>query len=157
MCIRDSFSTGYTHDAAKCKRDIGQIIDAMIYDISHGGNRRSREVALSFFTDAGASYISGQTTQTVDVINYAVSIIDTTIRNLPPTINYQILNGVGVGSQIIQKIDATKNVEAGVYTSVQALAAITTAAITAGNTTNVPAEVIAVSYTHLTLPTILLV
>lgn len=131
------FSTGYTHDSAKCKRDMNIIIDALIYDVSHGGNRRSREAALSFFTDAGASYISGQTTQTVDVINYMVSIIDTTIRNLAPAINYQNLNGVG--SPILRKTE-TNSAEEGVYTTIQTLAAIITDAITAGNTTGVPKE-----------------
>ena len=135
------FSTGYSHDAAKCKRDMGLIIDAMLYDIGHGGNVRSREIAKSFFTTAGASYIAGQTTQTNDVINYMVSIIDTTIRNLAPAINYQTTNGVAGGSQVIQKIDATKNVEAGVYTTIQALAKITTDAITAGNTDALLTEV----------------
>jgi len=137
------FSTGYTHDAAKCKRDMGQIIDGFLYDIGHGDNRRSRENALSFFSTAGASYIAGQTSQTVDVINYMVSIIDTTIRNLTPTINYQTLNGIAGGSQVIQKIDATKTAEDGVYTSIQSLAAIITDAITAGVITNIPVEVFA--------------
>ena len=137
------FSTGYTHDAAKCKRDMGIIIDALIYDLGHGGNRMSRESALSFFSDAGTSYITGQTTQTVDVINYMVSIIDPIIRNLPPATNYQTTNGIAGGSQTIQKVDATKSVEADVYTQIQTLAAITTSAITAGDTSTVPPEVLA--------------
>ena len=137
------FSTGYTHDAAKCKRDMGIIIDGFIYDFTHGDNRRSRENALSFFSPAGASYIAGQTTQTVDVINYMVSIIDTTIRNLTPATNYQTTNGIAGGSQVIQKIDATKTAEDGVYTTIQALAKIITDAITAGTITTIPAEVFA--------------
>ena len=130
------FSTGYTHDAAKCKRDMGQIIDAMLWDITHGGNVRTVESAKSFFTSANASYISGQETQTVDVINYMVSIIDTTLRNLSPAINYQNTNGIG--SPILQKIDGTKNTEEGFYTRVQALAKIITDAITAGTGLNIP-------------------
>ena len=133
------FSTGYTHDAAKCRRDMGQIIDAFIWDLTHGGNVRTVESAKSFFSSAGTSYITGQTTQTVDVINYMVSIIDTTLRNLAPAINYQTTNGIAGGLQVIQKIDGTQNTEAGYYARVQALAKIITDAITAGSTVNVPA------------------
>ena len=135
------FSTGYTHDAAKCSRDMGIIIDGFLYDIGHGDNRRTRENALSFFSPEGASYIAGQTSQTVDVINYMVSIIDTTIRNLAPAINYQTTNGVG--SPVLQKIDATKDAEDGVYARIQVLAAMITDAITAGSISTIPVEVFA--------------
>ena len=137
------FSTGYTHDAAKCSRDMGIIIDGFLYDIGHGDNRRSVANALSFFSLAGASYIEGQALQNVDVINYMVSVIDTTLRNLAPATNYQTTNGIAGGSQVIQKIDATKNVEAGVYARIQELAAIITDAISAGSISTIPPEAFA--------------
>ena len=37
-------------DVTKCARDIGQILDAITWDISHGGNVRTREAALSYFS-----------------------------------------------------------------------------------------------------------
>jgi len=54
---------GFTNDdPAKCARDIGQIIDAIVWDISHGGNVRTREAALTYFsggniTATGATYV----------------------------------------------------------------------------------------------------
>ena len=53
---------GFTNDSVtKCARDIGQIVDAITWDISHGGNVRTREAALSYFsggniTATGATY-----------------------------------------------------------------------------------------------------
>ncbi len=86
---------GYTHDKTKCTRDMGQILDAAAWDLSHGGNVRSREAALSFFKQNGASYIAGQTGQTVAAINYMRRIIPSIIAKTDPTANYATLNGIG--------------------------------------------------------------
>ena len=54
---------GFTNDSVtKCARDIGQIIDAIVWDMSHGGNVRTREAALTYFsggniTATGATYV----------------------------------------------------------------------------------------------------
>ena len=55
---------GFSFDNAKCQRDIGLITDAIIWDIKHGYNERSREIAQSYFSSAGASYVSGQEANT---------------------------------------------------------------------------------------------
>jgi len=55
---------GYTYGAteiAKCKRDMGYLIDALIYDLRYGGNERVSEVAKQY-------YLSG----VVQVINLPV-------------------------------------------------------------------------------------
>ena len=39
------FTGSFTYDKAKCLRDTGIIIDAIAWDLSHGGNVRSRESA----------------------------------------------------------------------------------------------------------------
>ena len=60
-----SFS-GYVYGAteiAKCKRDVGYLIDALIYDIRYGGNERVSYVASQY-------YLSG----VVQVINTAVEV-----------------------------------------------------------------------------------
>ena len=41
------------------------MVDAVIWDLSHGGNTESRKVAYSYFTKAGASYVNGQEAETV--------------------------------------------------------------------------------------------
>jgi len=43
--------TGFVNDdVTKCERDIGQIVDALVWDMSHGGNIRTREATLSYFS-----------------------------------------------------------------------------------------------------------
>ena len=54
---------GFTNDSVtKCARDIGQIVDAIVWDMSHGGNVRTREATLTYFsggniTATGATYV----------------------------------------------------------------------------------------------------
>jgi hypothetical protein len=58
--------TGYTYtstEIAKCKRDVGYLIDALIYDVRYGGNERVNFVASQY-------YLSG----VVQVINPTVEV-----------------------------------------------------------------------------------
>ena len=135
------FTTGFTYDKEKCRRDMGQLVDAAIWDISHGGNVRSRNAALAYFTPLGASYVAGQEDETVAAINYGVEVIDAVLTNTAPTANYQVLNSVG--SPISQQIDSLYTEEADAQQIVENLLAITTDAITAGDTDDVPAQVVA--------------
>ena len=72
------FTSGFTYDAVKCRRDIGIILDALLWDLRHGGNVRMREAALSYISPAGANYVSGQEDETNAAINYAMSLIPST-------------------------------------------------------------------------------
>ena len=129
---------GYTHDKVKCTRDMGQQIDAAAWDLSHGGNVRSREAALSYFKPNGASYIAGQTGQTVAAINYMRSIIPNILAKTDPAVNYATTNGIA--SPITQQKLTAYDQSPGTETIVDNLIKLTTDAITAGNISNVPAE-----------------
>ncbi len=129
---------GYTHDKVKCTRDMGQQIDAAAWDLSHGGNVRSREAALSYFKPNGASYIAGQTGQTVAAINYMRSIIPNILAKTDPAVNYATTNGIA--SPITQQKLSAYDQNPGTETIVDNLIKLTTDAITAGNISNVPAE-----------------
>ncbi len=132
------FTGSFTYDKAKCTRDTGQIIDAVAWDLSHGGNVRSRLVALSYFQPGGASYIAGQTGETVAAINYLKSIMPNILAKTDPTANYASLNSVAspITQQKLTAYDATP----GSTTTIDNLIKITTDAITAGVTTNIPTE-----------------
>ena len=129
---------GYTHDKVKCTRDMGQQLDAAAWDLSHGGNVRSREAALSYFKPNGASYIAGQTGQTVAAINYMRSIIPNILAKTDPAVNYATTNGIA--SPITQQKLTAYDQSPGTETIVDNLIKLTTDAITAGNISNVPAE-----------------
>jgi hypothetical protein len=85
------FSTSFTYDTVKCERDMGYIIDAVIYDLTHGGNSRSRAAALAYVTSPGNFYILGQEAETVASIAYGLTVIEKVLGNLAPAVNYQAL------------------------------------------------------------------
>ena len=49
--------TGFTYNRQKCRRDVGLIIDALIYDLQTGGNSRAVEAALTYYTKDGTYHI----------------------------------------------------------------------------------------------------
>ena len=135
------FTTSFAYDSAKCERDMGYIIDAAIWDTTHGGNVRSREAALSYVTDAGQFYTLGQEAETVASINYGLTVIASVLAQTAPAVNYQTLNGDNSTAIVTQHTDATLLAES-VNTEISGLVKIVTDAITAGVATNIPARLI---------------
>jgi hypothetical protein len=85
------FTTSFTYNTVKCERDMGLIIDAVIHDLTHGGNTRSRAAALAYVTSPGNFYILGQEAETVASIAYGLTVINKVLANQAPTVNYQAL------------------------------------------------------------------
>ena len=117
---------------ASCRRDTGQVLDAVIWDLSHGGNERSRAAALAYFNAAGDTYLADNPTQTAGALGYIVTLADAVMSNLAPATVRGSLN---------QYTNVAFVEEADALTTVTTLTAIVTNAITEGNTGNVPAEV----------------
>ena len=131
------FTGSFSYNKEKCRRDTGIIIDAIMWDLSHGGNVRSREAALAYFTTGGLSYINGQEDETVAAINYLETVIGNVLNKEDPAANYQTLNSVA--SPITQIKPSGFDKTTGVNTTIANLIDIITNAITAGNTNGVPA------------------
>jgi len=132
------FTTGFTYNKELCQRDMGFLVDALAWDLSHTGNVKSIEAAQRYFTPLGVSYITGQEDETVAAINYGLSLIEKVLINEAPTQNYQALNGISLGNRILQLIDFAKISESNAYTTCVALASIVTDAITAGDLDSLP-------------------
>ena len=49
--------SGFTYNRQKCRRDVGLIIDALIYDLGTGGNSRAVEAAITYYTKDGTYHI----------------------------------------------------------------------------------------------------
>jgi hypothetical protein len=122
------FTISFVYDKVFCKRDMGLIVDALVYDITHGGNTRTIAAAKAYF-DNGTSYIVGQEAETIASINYGLSIIENVLDNISPTSSY---------SSYTQYIDLSYTSESGVKERVTELIAIITDAILAGNTQSLP-------------------
>ena len=123
--------SGFTYVQETCRRDMGILLDALVWDLSHSGNERSRLAALSYFTAGGVSYVAGQEGQTVAAINYGVTVIDAVISNVSPAVVYGSLN---------RYTNAALIEESGTQAIIATLLAITTDAITAAVITGIPAE-----------------
>jgi hypothetical protein len=124
---------------ATCERDMGLIVDAIVYDISHGGNVKTIDAANSYFNLGVVSYIVGEEAQTVAAINYGISVIQSILVNIAPSQNYQTLNGISAGDRIKQIINFNYSAESDSYALISSLAKVITDVITAGSLTNIPA------------------
>ena len=77
------------YDEAKCERDVGLILDAVIFDIILGGNSKSVEAGESY---AGVTEVqNNQKAETIDGIEYARDLAVDVINNRLPAVNYQNL------------------------------------------------------------------
>ena len=86
------FTTSFTYNATTCARDIGYIIEAVIYDIIYGGNSESRKAGIKYYDGVGSAIVSqlpaGQIAPTVAAINYAKYLAKQVILNSPPAVSY---------------------------------------------------------------------
>jgi hypothetical protein len=130
---------GFTYNSTKCERDLGYLIDAMIYDITHGGNVKTAEVATAYVSGT-YTLLSTQKNQDIACFDYANYLIGQVLANAAPATNYQVLNGVAVGSRILQITSATAG-ETGTATIISGLIASINSAITGGTLSYVPTVV----------------
>lgn len=128
-------------NAAQRQADIGALIDALIYDLTHTGNGNIVAFTQTYFTALGAlqSFISSEEGQFVASIGYALSLIEKVLANLAPAANYQTLNGIGAGSRIKQIIDFNVTSETASLTNITSLTVILTNALTSNSYANLPA------------------
>jgi|SaaInl5LU_22_DNA_1037371.scaffolds.fasta_scaffold00525_14 hypothetical protein len=118
---------------ATCRRDAGQVLDAVIWDLSHGGNERSVKAAKAYFNAAGDTYLGGaNATQTAAGFAYIITLADAVMSNLAPATVRGSLN---------QYTNVAFVEEADALSTVTTLTGIVTAAIAAGNASSIPAEV----------------
>jgi hypothetical protein len=100
------------YDRDKCKRDVGFLLDALIYDLTYGGNSMSVDAALQYFNSANNNVRvnPGEVAETVVGINYINTIAARVVQNLAPVVSYQngvtrfSDNGLGQGSVALTTI-----------------------------------------------------
>ena len=147
--------SGFDYDEYKCERDVGFIIDRIIWDLGHGGNLKVRAAALSFvngfsadgeFSAAsedkvyGGAGLAAEAEQSVAAYTYLETIMGNVLANTAPAVAYQ---DAGDSSAVAaQYIDTDYTTEAGVTTTVGTLLKIVTDTITAGDTTKIPTRVV---------------
>ena len=84
-----SLLTNLDYDATICKRDVGYVVDAIVYDLSYGGNSKSVESGLAYW-NAGTSYVDGESVETIAAYRYIVDLSKKIINNIGVTTSYQL-------------------------------------------------------------------
>ena len=135
------FTTAFTYEETKCERDVGYIVDAIVYDLCHGGNVKSRESALRYVNEPGQFYIKGQEEETVASLAYALTIMGNVLAQTDPAVSYQTTNGDNSTAIVSQYKNTAVTAEPTALTRVTELLKIITDAITAGNDTGIPARI----------------
>jgi hypothetical protein len=76
------------YDRDICIRDVGFILDAIIYDISYGGNSKTVEAALAYWEN-GTSYVDGEVEEALFAYQYISFLGQYVINNQTPPTLYQ--------------------------------------------------------------------
>ena len=131
------FTTAFVYDDFKCERDVGFTLDAVTYDLCHGGNIKSRGVANSLIgglsegeTEAYPG-LAIESDESVAAYNYMLTVIEDVLAQTAPTINYQTLNGDNSTAVVAQYFNSDLTAEATALTTVTASVTLITNAITA--------------------------
>jgi hypothetical protein len=136
----------FTYDDVKCERDTGFIVDAVMYDISHGGNIKTRGAANSYVGALSESEVeaypnlSAEKDQDVAAFEYMKEVVQAVLNNTAPATNYQDTNGDNSTAKVSQYIDLNYTAETGVYTTIASLVTIVQNALTDGDASRVPAR-----------------
>jgi hypothetical protein len=80
----DATNVGFTYDAEKCRRDVTYMVDAVAFDLVHGGNRQSVQNGLYYFGFSTSTItIQNQEIQTTAAFNYLSSMVQDVVQNIP--------------------------------------------------------------------------
>ena len=131
------FTSAFVYDDFKCERDVGFTVDALIYDLRHGGNVKSRGVANALIGGLSETEVQAypnlatEGTKSVAAYNYMLTVVGNVLAQTAPTVNYQNLNGDNSTAKVTQYFNADLTVESEAYTTIVSLVTVITAAITA--------------------------
>lgn len=75
-------------DGTKCRRDVGYVVDAIVYDLSYGGNSKSVEAGNAYW-NAGTSYVVGETQETIAAYRYINTLARYVVNNVAISTSYQ--------------------------------------------------------------------
>ena len=109
------FSSSFTYSRATCFRDIGYIVESVIYDLMYGGNSQCTYAGSSYYSGTSTVVIANQKAQSLAAINYAKYVAVSILSNTPLTSNGTYPNAPYQGyrndypvTYYTQTIDATK-------------------------------------------------
>ena len=89
----DNTFTGLIYNKEICSRDVGYIVDAVIYDLHYGGNAKAIYSGNRYYqgTTSTNKVINEQKVETIAAINYLATIAKNVLEDENPTIQYSNL------------------------------------------------------------------
>ena len=73
-----------------CKRDVGYIVDSIIFDLRHGGNRQAIQSGVYYYDhSAKINVIPRERIDTTEAYNYMKTVIESVLKNEKPITTYQ--------------------------------------------------------------------
>jgi len=115
----DTTYASFSYDEDTCKRDVGLIIDAMVHDLTYGGQTQTVKAAYSYF-ETGSTVIANQETETIDAIIKARDLALSVVTNTPVTVT----------QSVVTQTTNSNNGEAGTDTTITSLFEIITNILT---------------------------
>jgi len=105
------FATNFAYNSAKCQEDIGLIIDALIYDLTYGGNLQTYDAALAYFVGTVAQYGSGKKEETIAAYGRLKTVIgevilETAVTTSSGTTEVQDTSGTAGSSAAATKAES---------------------------------------------------
>jgi len=132
------FTDTFTFDSAKWEREIGFILDSIVWDISHGGNVRSRDIALKYINDSNEIFTPDEQEEFVAAVNYSLTLISDILDQTDPEENYQILRGDNSTRIAEQYTNMSLTAEDSAFNDVSDRVAIITTAISEQDENSLP-------------------
>lgn len=86
------FTNTFEYDRNTCQRDVGLILDSIIFDLKWGGYNRTISAGLKYYQNAsGLIAIGAQLSQTLAAIDYVNALVQQVIDNTEVLVTYQDL------------------------------------------------------------------
>ena len=83
------YTSSFEYDSNICKRDVGLILDAMIFDLKYGEYNRTVSAGLKYYQNAsGRLAITTQLSETIASINYLETLLTRIVANTEITTVY---------------------------------------------------------------------
>ena len=143
------FTTAFDYDEYKCERDVGFVVDRLIWDLGHGGNLKIRAAAQSLLgvldegpfsaaeEDVPYATLATEKEEGVAAYNYMLTVVAAVLNNSAPTTSYQ--SALADSTAIVaQYINTDYVAETGSLTTITSLVGIITTALTTLDSADIP-------------------
>ena len=143
------FSPSSAFDEGKTKRDAGLIFEAVLYDLTRGGNSQVVASTIAYFVDGSeTAFVNAGTEATMPYIIAAITKMNSLITQYAITStpmldvdSAQAYNNIPVGLRVVQVIDSvTYPLESGAAAAINILFSIVTTALANHTIAGLPAR-----------------